>query len=106
VLLDIPGIRLLDLTIGQQGLDDAFADITELARNCKFSDCAHSGDDGCAVEAAVASGELSPRRLESWRTIRDEMIQQGVSRDQEVSARKKKGRGAKPKPVPSFDDED
>ena len=106
VLLDIPGIRLLDLTIGQQGLDDAFADITELARNCKFSDCAHSGDDGCAVEAAVASGELSPRRLESWRTIRDEMIQQGLSRDQEVSARKKKGRGAKPKPVPSFDDED
>jgi len=56
VLLDIPGIRLLDLTIGQQGLDDAFADITELAMNCRFTDCAHSGDEGCAVEAAVASG--------------------------------------------------
>jgi ribosome biogenesis GTPase len=106
VLLDIPGIRLLDLTIGQQGLDDAFADITELARQCRFSDCAHTGDEGCAVEAAVASGELSPRRLESWRTIRDEMIQQALSRDEEVAARKKKGRGAKPKPVPSFDDED
>ena len=106
VLLDIPGIRLLDLTIGQQGLDDAFADITALAKNCRFSDCAHSGDEGCAVEAAVASGELSPRRLESWRTIRDEMIQQELSREQEVSSRKKKGRGAKPKPAPSFDDED
>ena len=106
VLLDIPGIRLLDLTIGQQGLDDAFADITALAMNCRFSDCAHSGDEGCAVEAAVASGDLSPRRLDSWRTIRDEMIQQALSRDREVTSRKKKGRGAKPKPTPSFDDED
>lgn len=106
VLLDIPGIRLLDLTIGQQGLDDAFADVTELAADCRFADCAHSGDEGCAVEAAVVSGELSARRLESWRAIRDEMIQQELSRDHEVTARKKKGRGAKPKPVPSFDDED
>jgi ribosome biogenesis GTPase len=106
VLLDIPGIRLLDLTIGQQGLDDAFADITELARHCRFTDCAHSGDDGCAVEAAVAKGELSLRRLESWRTIRDEMVQQALSRANEVTARKKKGRGAKPKLAPSFDDED
>ncbi len=106
VLLDIPGIRLLDLTIGQQGLDDAFADITQLARQCRFTDCAHSGDEGCAVEAAVASGQLSARRLESWRTIRDEMIQQELSREQEAASRKKKGRGAKPRPAPSFDDED
>jgi len=106
VLLDIPGIRLLDLTIGQQGLDDAFADITELAEHCRFTDCSHSGDEGCAVEAAVMSGELSARRLESWRSIRDEMIQQELSREQEVSSRKKKGRGSKPKPAPSFDDED
>jgi ribosome biogenesis GTPase len=106
VLLDIPGIRLLDLTIGQQGLDDAFADVTALALSCRFTDCSHSGDEGCAVEAAVASGDLSARRLESWRTIRDEMIQQELSREQEVSSRKKKGRGSKPKPAPSFDDED
>jgi ribosome biogenesis GTPase len=106
VLLDIPGIRLLDLTIGQQGLDDAFADVTELALQCRFTDCAHSGDEGCAVEAAVVSGELSARRLESWRTIRDEMVQQELSREHDVAARKKKGRGAKPKPAPSFDDED
>ena len=106
VLLDIPGIRLLDLTIGQQGLDDAFADVTELAMSCRFTDCSHSGDEGCAVEAAVVGGELSARRLESWRTIRDEMIQQELSREQEVSSRKKKRRDSKPKPAPSFDDED
>ena len=106
VLLDIPGIRLLDLTIGPQGLDDAFVDVTALAEQCRFSDCAHSGDEGCAVEAAVARGELSARRLESWRTIRDEMIQQELSRVQEVATRKKRGRGAKPRPAPSFDDDD
>jgi ribosome biogenesis GTPase len=106
VLLDIPGIRLLDLTIGQQGLDDAFADVTAFASQCRFSDCAHSGDEGCAVEAAVLSGELSARRLESWRSIRDEMVQQELSREHDVASRKKKGRGAKPKPAPSFDDED
>lgn len=106
VLLDIPGIRLLDLTIGQQGLDDAFADINELATHCRFTDCSHTGDEGCAVEAAVTSGVLSARRLESWRSIRDEMIQQELSREQEVSSRKKKGRGSKPRPAPSFDDED
>jgi ribosome biogenesis GTPase len=106
VLLDIPGIRLLDLTIGQQGLDDAFADVTALSLECRFTDCAHSGDEGCAVEAAVGSGELSARRLESWRTIRDEMVQQELSREQEVAVQKKKGRGSKPRPAPSFDDED
>jgi ribosome biogenesis GTPase / thiamine phosphate phosphatase len=106
VLLDIPGIRLLDLTIGQQGLEDAYADVTELSLHCRFTDCAHGGDEGCAVEAAVADGTLSARRLESWRSIRDEMIQQELSRELDVAARKKKGRGAKPKPAPSFDDED
>jgi ribosome biogenesis GTPase len=106
VLLDIPGIRLLDLTIGPQGLDDAFADVTELALTCRFTDCAHSGDEGCAVEAAVVTGQLSARRLESWRSIRDEMVQQELSREQEAASRKKKGRNSKPKPAPSFDDED
>jgi len=106
VLLDIPGIRLLDLTIGPEGLDEAFADITELAKGCRFSDCSHTGDEGCAVEAAVLNGVLPLRRLESWRTIRDEMVQQELSREQEVAVQKKKGRGSKPRLAPSFDDED
>ncbi len=106
VLLDIPGIRLLDLTIGQEGLDEAFADVTELAKGCRFSDCSHSGDEGCAVEQAVLEGVLPLRRLESWRTIRDEMVQQELSREQEVAVQRKKGRGSKPRPAPSFDDED
>ena len=69
VLLDIPGVRLLDLTVNQAGFDEAFADITELSADCRFRDCAHDGDEGCAVEAAVREGRLPARRLESYRAI-------------------------------------
>jgi ribosome biogenesis GTPase / thiamine phosphate phosphatase len=73
VLLDIPGIRLLDLMVGQEGLEETFADITALAEECRFSDCRHNGDLDCAVEAAVKSGGLPARRLENWRLIQEEM---------------------------------
>ncbi|NNN02112.1 MAG: ribosome small subunit-dependent GTPase A [Acidimicrobiaceae bacterium] len=73
VLLDIPGIRLLDLTIGQSGFEEAFADIVTLAQSCRFGDCAHDGDEGCAVERAVDEGRLAERRLLSWRRIRADL---------------------------------
>ena len=106
VLLDIPGIRLLDLTVGQEGLDEAFADITELAQHCRFSDCSHTGDEGCAVEQAVRDGVLPLRRLESWRAIRNEMVQKEESLQQDVETRKKRGRNSRPRIAPSYDDED
>ena len=76
VLLDIPGIRLLDLMVGQEGLNETFADVARLAEKCRFRDCQHSGDEGCAVEPAVASGELTSRRLESWRAAQFEISNQ------------------------------
>jgi ribosome biogenesis GTPase len=76
VLLDIPGIRLLDLMVGQEGLNETFADIASLAERCRFRDCQHSGDEGCAVEPAVAAGELTSRRLESWRAAQFEISNQ------------------------------
>lgn len=69
VLLDIPGVRLLDLTVTQSGFDEAFADIAELAQHCRFRDCAHDGDEGCAVKDAVREGRLASRRLDSYRAI-------------------------------------
>jgi ribosome biogenesis GTPase len=67
VLLDIPGIRLLDVVADQRSLEQNFSDIDELSLSCRFNNCRHRGDDGCAVEAAVASGELVAGRLEAWR---------------------------------------
>lgn len=69
VLLDIPGIRLLEVVADQRGLDQVFTDIEELSLLCRFRNCHHAGDDGCAVEAAVASGELAASRLEMWREM-------------------------------------
>jgi ribosome biogenesis GTPase len=81
VLLDIPGIRLLDLMVGQEGLNETFADVARLAEGCRFRDCRHSGDEGCAVEPAVAAGDLTRRRLESWRAAQFEISNQERRRD-------------------------
>lgn len=71
VLLDIPGIRLPEVVADQHSLDLVFDDIDELAQHCRFSNCRHHGDEGCAVEAAVASGALDHERLQTWREVRD-----------------------------------
>jgi len=75
VLLDIPGIRLANLSVEREGVDETFTDIEELATQCRFRDCSHNGDDGCAVEAAVQAGTLAPERLHNWRLIQSEMAQ-------------------------------
>lgn len=92
VLLDIPGIRLLDLMVGHEGLNETFADITELAQGCRFRNCNHSGDDGCAVQRAVESGELARRRLESYRVVETEIAQQERRRDLAATSDQKERR--------------
>ncbi len=94
VLLDIPGIRLLDLMVGQEGVNETFADIGELALECRFRDCAHRGDLGCAVEAAVASGALSARRLEHWRLVQRDLAHQDHRRGPEEMNRSRRARPA------------
>jgi len=76
VLLDIPGIRLIDLLVGQLGLDETFSDIASLAAQCRFRDCRHDGDLGCAVQAALTSHELAPERYENWRLAQGELNRQ------------------------------
>jgi ribosome biogenesis GTPase / thiamine phosphate phosphatase len=70
-VLDTPGIRAVGVYDG--GLDQAFADIEALARLCRFRDCQHDGEPGCAVWAAVENGEVSGRRVESWRKLHREL---------------------------------
>ena len=65
VLIDTPGMRELQLWDASEALGDAFADVTELALNCRFRDCRHVSEPGCAVRAAVDRGEISPDRFES-----------------------------------------
>ncbi|MEY3802406.1 MAG: ribosome small subunit-dependent GTPase [Actinomycetota bacterium] len=64
-LIDTPGLRALNLWTSGRGIERAFADIFSLAELCKFRDCKHQDEPGCAVHAAIARGELSLERLES-----------------------------------------
>jgi ribosome biogenesis GTPase len=71
-VIDTPGIRSLHLSDVGQGIDTLFAEITELAPNCKFRDCTHDHEPGCAVLAAIAAGTLDPNRLVRWRKLHTE----------------------------------
>ena len=69
LLLDTPGLRELGLWDDGGGLDLAFADLVGVAESCRFGDCRHAGEPGCAVRAALEDGSLAPDRFASWRKL-------------------------------------
>lgn len=76
VVIDTPGMR--ELGIMGADLGRSFADIEELANHCKFRDCQHNQEPGCAVRAAIEAGELSPERLENYRKLQKEARYEGL----------------------------
>ncbi len=74
-VIDTPGLRSVGL-IGDEGLAEAFSDVDELAAACRFADCGHGVEPGCAVRAAVESGDLAQRRVDSWDKLRREALWQ------------------------------
>ncbi|MDP2350610.1 MAG: ribosome small subunit-dependent GTPase A [Chloroflexota bacterium] len=72
LLIDTPGIRSLGVAGAADGLDAAFSDITDIAGSCRFTDCRHEREPGCAVRAALADGRLTRARLESQRKLEKE----------------------------------
>jgi ribosome biogenesis GTPase len=71
-LIDTPGMRELRLVESEDALDDVFSEISALASDCRFADCHHEAEPGCAVRAAIESGALDPGRLERFRKLRAE----------------------------------
>jgi len=71
-LIDVPGMRELKIGAAQAGLAEAFVDVEVLARSCRFRDCAHGEDSGCALTAAVEAGVLDPRRLGNFLKLQRE----------------------------------
>jgi len=71
-VIDTPGMRTLYVSDADSGLDLLFSEITELAPKCRFRDCSHAHEPGCAVQAAVTAGDLSAARLDRWRKLRAE----------------------------------
>jgi ribosome biogenesis GTPase len=71
-LIDTPGMRALRLVDADRGIDGFFSDISALSADCRFTDCRHETEPGCAVQAAIAAGDLDPDRLSQWRKLRRE----------------------------------
>ena len=84
VAIDCPGLRSLPLMGHERGLDEVFPEIVELAGRCRFRDCTHSGEPGCAVEAAVADGEVSRARADAYLALAREMRGHAGSLDPDV----------------------
>jgi ribosome biogenesis GTPase len=91
LVIDTPGLRELQLwDVGAAGLDATFADVEELAADCRFGDCTHNHEPDCAVLAAVESGELAGDRLHSWRKLQRELL--AIAMRHDVLLRKEEAR--------------
>ncbi len=73
VVLDTPGLRGVQMWDADEGLERTFADVLEIAEHCRFRDCRHNGEPGCAIAAAIADGRLSARRAASHAKLQREI---------------------------------
>jgi ribosome biogenesis GTPase len=90
VIVDTPGLRGLKLWDHGEGSTSTFADIDELAAGCKFNDCRHESEPGCAVLAAIADGTIRRQRLDDWRKLQRELEFQRSKQDQRLAAQRKR----------------
>jgi len=81
LVIDTPGMRELQLWAEEEAIDETFPDIEELAASCRFRDCSHEEEPGCAVRAALEEGRLDPGRHASWRKLRREVAWLGRRED-------------------------
>jgi ribosome biogenesis GTPase len=92
LFLDTPGMRELRLWESEEGLAAAFDDVAAVAAQCRFADCAHQSEPGCAVRAALADGTLDPERLSSWRKLQGELRHLALKQDARLRAEARKER--------------
>lgn len=90
VLMDTPGLRGFALWDAEDGLSRVFGDVEELFAGCRFGDCAHEGEPGCAVQSAIASGDLEERRWLSYRKMDRELA--SLHRRQDVAEQRRHAR--------------
>jgi len=86
VVIDTPGLRGVALAGSEEGLALAFSDVAELAAACRFADCAHVGEPGCAVQASLEAGDITADRIASWRKLQRELAFQARRTDHRLRA--------------------
>ena len=89
-LIDTPGMRELGLWVGEGAVDRTFDEIAVLAARCRFRDCTHAGEPGCAVESALEEGVLFPERWESYRKLRGEAQHHQTAADPMLALERKR----------------
>ena len=94
LLVDTPGLREVQLWDADEGIDQAFADVDELAAGCRFNDCAHMQEPGCAVQEAIDEGRLPRERLQSYRALQRELQRLAAKQDARLRSEEKKKRVA------------
>jgi ribosome biogenesis GTPase / thiamine phosphate phosphatase len=93
VLIDTPGMRELGLWAETESVETVFVEITELARCCRFGDCTHGGEPGCAVEEAVRAGAVTPERWQSYlKLMREARYHEETADKLAATARKRRDR--------------
>jgi ribosome biogenesis GTPase / thiamine phosphate phosphatase len=86
IIIDTPGMRELQLWEAADGVTESFKDIAALAQGCRFRDCTHRHEPGCAVTAAVDSGELAAERLSGYHKLQRELLYLERKRDQRLAS--------------------
>ncbi len=86
VVIDTPGLRGVAVSGSEEGFWKAFSDVEELSVACRFADCRHAGEPGCAVQAGIDAGELSAERMRSWRHLQRELAFQARRTDVRLRA--------------------
>lgn len=89
ILIDTPGLREVGMTDAESGIQNAFAEIEELARQCRFSDCSHNSEPGCAVRKAIEEGMLLEEKFTSYQKLKREAARFG----QTIAQKRQKEKG-------------
>jgi ribosome biogenesis GTPase len=89
VVVDTPGLRGVALYAADDGLSRAFAEVEELATACRFTDCRHGDEPGCAITASIEAGDLAQARVDSWRKLQRELAFQARRTDLRLRAEEK-----------------
>jgi ribosome biogenesis GTPase len=90
LLIDTPGMRELQLWSGEETLDTTFAEIAELAGECRFADCSHEHEPGCAVKRALGDGSLPRERFASYRKLQREIRALEIRKDARLRSEARK----------------
>jgi ribosome biogenesis GTPase len=90
LLMDMPGLREIQLWAEAEGVQQAFPEIASLAESCRFRDCRHQGEPGCAVAAAVEAGELDQARLHNYDKLQRELAHLDRKQNQQAALEQKR----------------